>query len=67
MGANASSTVGTATDALTFFGRGPTRNPAAQAILKRVADVGPGYLRLGQPLTTLSGGERQRLTQSMAR
>jgi excinuclease UvrABC ATPase subunit len=48
-------------DALGFFGSDKANTPAAHAILQRMADVGLGYLRLGQPLTTLSGGERQRL------
>ena len=49
------------TEAEEFFGAGEAHTPAAHAILDRLADVGLGYLSLGQPLTTLSGGERQRL------
>ena len=44
-----------------FFGEGEAKTPAAHAILSRMADVGLGYIGLGQALTTLSGGERQRL------
>ena len=49
------------TEAEEFFGVGEAHTPTAHVILDRLADVGLGYLTIGQPLTTLSGGERQRL------
>ena len=48
-------------EALDFFATGEAKIPAVHAIIARLADVGLGYISLGQPLTTLSGGERQRL------
>jgi excinuclease ABC A subunit len=61
-GKNISEVLGmSVTEAHEFFPSGPAR-----AILTRLADVGLGYVSLGQPLTTLSGGERQRLKLAIA-
>ncbi|MBM7369393.1 ATP-binding cassette domain-containing protein [Gordonia hydrophobica] len=53
-------------EATAFFGEGESRIPAAHKILLRLSDVGLGYVKVGQPLTTLSGGERQRIKLATA-
>jgi excinuclease ABC subunit A len=47
----------TVSEAVSFF----EGHPHIQDKLRSLAEVGLGYLRLGQPATTLSGGESQRL------
>jgi excinuclease ABC subunit A len=47
----------TVNEGLAFF----EGHPRIRNKLRSLADVGLGYLRLGQPATTLSGGESQRL------
>jgi excinuclease UvrABC ATPase subunit len=46
----------TVEEALAFF-----TEKKIKAVLQAMSDVGLGYLRLGQPLSTVSGGEGQRL------
>ncbi|MDY6990110.1 MAG: excinuclease ABC subunit UvrA [Thermodesulfobacteriota bacterium] len=50
----------TVDQALTFF----ADHPKVKTALEPMADVGLGYMKLGQPINTLSGGEAQRLKLS---
>ena len=50
----------TVDQALAFF----DKQPKVKVPLESLADVGLGYIQLGQPINTLSGGEAQRLKLS---
>lgn len=54
----------TVDDAIKFFDNSKKNTPLCKRIstkLQPLADVGLGYVRLGQPSNTLSGGEAQRI------
>lgn len=51
----------TVEEALAFFTGQNLTEKKIRAVVQAMADVGLGYLKLGQPLSTVSGGEGQRL------
>ncbi|HHP7233084.1 MAG TPA: excinuclease ABC subunit UvrA [Desulfobacterales bacterium] len=54
----------TVNEAIAFFSGKSRRHAAVRTALGPLAEVGLGYVRLGQPINTLSGGEAQRLKLS---